>query len=183
MEPSLPSGVRVRALTMHRDERGAFTEIFREEWPTGIAPVQWNVVRSEAGVLRGVHAHIRHADYLIVASGRMMLGLRDLRRGSATEGCAALLDLRADALRAVTIPAGVAHGFLFLEPSLHVYAVSETWNPEDELGCHWADPALAIPWPLRDPLLSPRDRDAPPLSALLDRLAPHQPIGGASPSR
>ena len=44
-----------------------------------------------------------------------------------------------------------------------------------------ADPELGIPWPVTDVILSPRDADAPPLRVLLDRLAPSQPIGAASP--
>jgi len=52
----LPVGVRVRALDMHPDDRGFLAEIFREEWDTGIEPVPWNAVRSEANTLRGQHA-------------------------------------------------------------------------------------------------------------------------------
>jgi len=180
METELPIGVRVASLEMHRDHRGAFTELFREEWGGGVRPVQWNVVRSGARVLRGVHVHVRHADYLSVVSGRASVGLKDLRRGSPTEGLARLVELSGDSIASITIPPGVAHGFLFHEPSLHVYAVSRYWDPEDELGCHWADPALDFAWPCDDPILSSRDADAGPLSALLARLAPHQPIGAAT---
>ncbi len=65
----LPEGVVLTALTPHADDRGVFTELFRECWPTAIRPIQWNVVSSKAGVLRGVHVHVRHDDYLTVASG------------------------------------------------------------------------------------------------------------------
>ena len=59
--------------------------------------MQWNAVWSEAGVLRGVHVHIRHDDYLTVPVGRASVGLRDLRRGSPTEGLSALVELSARA--------------------------------------------------------------------------------------
>jgi dTDP-4-dehydrorhamnose 3,5-epimerase len=172
----LPAGVRVRSLTMHRDPRGVFTEIFRQEWDTGVAPIQWNAVSSAAGVLRGVHVHIRHDDYLIVLHGRGSIGLRDLRRGSPTEGVAGLVELRGDALEAITIPHGVAHGFYFDEPSLHIYSVSEYWNPADELGCRWDDPALEIPWSVRSATVSERDASAGSLRDLLDQIEPWQPI-------
>ena len=74
------------------------------------------------------------------------------------------------------IPPGVAHGFYFLEPSLHVYAVSEYWNPADELGCHWADPDLELQWPDPSPLVSERDARSQSLRALLAELEPRQPI-------
>ena len=120
---------------------------FVEEWDTGISPVQWNIVSSEAGTLRGVHVHIRHDDYLTTLRGRASVGLRDLRRGSPTEGMSALVELAEDPLTALLIPHGVAHGFYFAEPSLHLYGVTKYWDVGDELACHWADPQLEIPWP------------------------------------
>jgi dTDP-4-dehydrorhamnose 3,5-epimerase len=60
----------------------------------------------------------------------------------------------------------VAHGFLFHEPSLHIYAVSHYWDTADELGCRWDDPELGIPWPDAQPLISPRDAGLPPLRQL-----------------
>ena len=170
-------GVGRRPLAMHADSRGAFTEAFRNSWGTGIEPVQWNLVRSHPGVLRGVHVHLRHDDYLIVVSGSATIGLRDLRRDSPTEGRTAMIELRGDALTALTIPPGVAHGFYFREPSIHLYAVSDYWNAADELGCHWADPDLQLRWPTVSPTLSPRDASAPSLQDLLIELASWQPIG------
>src|SRR3972149_836293 len=85
---SLPAGVRLLPLEMNRDDRGVFTEVFRRSWDIGVEPVQWNFVTSQAGVLRGVHVHVRHVDYLIVLEGRASIGLRDLRRGSPPEGAA-----------------------------------------------------------------------------------------------
>jgi dTDP-4-dehydrorhamnose 3,5-epimerase len=161
-----PEGVGMRRLTMHADDRGVFTEVFREEWATGIRPVQWNMVRSEARILRGVHVHLWHEDYLVISAGRATVALRDLRPGSPTEHAVALYDLCGEDLAAITIPAGVAHGFLFHEPSVHIYAVSKYWNAKDELGCHWADPALEVPWPMMPRKFSPRDAALPPLSAL-----------------
>lgn len=173
----LPCGVQRRRLTMHGDARGIFTEVFRNSWDTGITPVQWNVVSSRAGVLRGVHVHVRHDDYLILLQGRASIGLRDLRLGSPTEGLAVLLELRPEEPEALTIPRGVAHGFYFHEPSIHIYSVSRYWDLADELGCHWADPALGIPWPMNHAQVSDRDASAPPLEELLAQLAPFQPVG------
>ena len=164
----LPDGVELLRLEPHPDERGVFTELFRDSWGLGLVPVQWNAVRSEPNVLRGVHVHWRHADFLTVVSGRATIGLHDLRRGSPTEGAGTAVDLAADSPQALLIPTGVAHGFYFHEPSVHVYAVTHDWDPADELGCRWNDPELGIPWPCSDPMLSERDRDAGSLSALRD---------------
>jgi dTDP-4-dehydrorhamnose 3,5-epimerase len=164
-------------LTTHPDDRGTFTELFRQEWGVGVEPIQWNIVRSEAGVLRGVHVHPRHTDYLIIVDGEATIGLRDLRRGSATEGKAATIQVDGEQMTGLSIPPGVAHGFLFHTKAMHVYSVSHYWDLADELGCHWADPALEIDWPLEPTLVSPRDAEAGSLSDLLAELAPFQPIG------
>jgi dTDP-4-dehydrorhamnose 3,5-epimerase len=161
-------------LEPHADERGVFTELHRADWDTGVAPVQWNAVRSEAGVLRGVHVHPRHDDYLLLVAGRATVGLRDLRPGAPAGGRACCVELDAAAPRAITIPHGVAHGFYFHEASLHVYAVSHYWDPADELGCHWADPELGIGWPVSEARLSPRDAALPLLAGLAVELARSQ---------
>jgi dTDP-4-dehydrorhamnose 3,5-epimerase len=127
-------------------------------------------------VLRGVHVHPTHDDYLILVEGRATVGLRDLRRGSATEGTSATVDLAGSEMTSIVIPHGVAHGFLFREPSLHVYSVSHYWDTADELACHWDDPALEIDWPATPSRVSERDAGAQSLSDLLVELAPHQPI-------
>lgn len=152
--------VIVTKFLKHPDQRGVFAEIFRESWPTGIAPVQWNLVHSEPHVLRGVHIHVTHADYLMCVAGEMMLVMKDARPESPTCGQTEILTLRGDEPAAVTIPPGVAHGFYYAGPATHIYSVSEYWNAHDELGCIWNDPALGVDWGVTDPTLSPRDRDA-----------------------
>jgi dTDP-4-dehydrorhamnose 3,5-epimerase len=169
---SLPQGVSLRSLQTHRDERGSLTELFRASWVAGIDVVQWNYSESEARVLRGVHVHVKHADYLILLRGRATIGLRDLRIGSPTESMTALVEMQGTKLHALTIPYGVAHGFYFHEPSAHLYAVSEYWNKQDELGCRWADPELEINWPDVAPLISERDAELPSLRELVESL-PH----------
>src|SRR5687767_6795800 len=94
----LAISVLLRPLTTHPDERGALTEIYRSAWDTGIDPVQWNCLVSEAQVVRGVHVHIAHTDYVLVVRGRASVGLRDLRPGSPTENRTALIELSADEL-------------------------------------------------------------------------------------
>ena len=171
MTVSLPAGVQLRPLRPHADDRGTFTELFRGEWGAGVEPVQWNAVSSAAGVVRGVHAHARHDDYLILYAGSATIGLADLRPDSPTAGLAGALEMTGSAPAALTIPHGIAHGFLFHEPSLHIYAVSRYWDVSDELGCHWLDPELGIPWPVRSARISDRDAGLPPLAALRLELA------------
>lgn len=138
--PALPMGVKLVSLQSHPDTRGIFTEIFRAQWDLGVLPLQWNVVHSEQNVLRGVHGHWRHGDYLVVLQGTLTVGLKDLRFSSPTYGIAALIGLTSRKPQGLVIPPGIAHGFFFREPTFYLYAVSHYWDMADELGCRWDDP-------------------------------------------
>ena len=168
----LPEGVRVEKLETHADDRGELTEIFRRSWQVAAEIVQWNAVTSRSHALRGVHLHILHDDYLVLLQGRMLLGLHDLRPDSPTARCSALVELAPGAGQVAYVPHGVAHGFYFAEPSYHVYGVTHYWDPADELGCHWADAELGIPWPMADAVVSERDAALPSLAELHRRLPP-----------
>jgi dTDP-4-dehydrorhamnose 3,5-epimerase len=165
-KPLLPHAVVWRELKTHADHRGDLTELFRAEWQIGPAPVQWNFVGSRKNVLRGVHVHSRHDDYLIVLQNRMLLGLKDLRRDSPTHNLACIVELEGERLSAIHIPHGVAHGFYFPSDALYIYAVSSYWDLADELRCRWDDPELGLSWPTESPLLSDADNSAGTLSAM-----------------
>jgi dTDP-4-dehydrorhamnose 3,5-epimerase len=169
---ALPDGATLRPLSTMPDERGALTELYRTEWVPGGPAVQWNFIRSDAGVMRGMRVHPRHDDYLVVLEGFLQIGLRDLRRGGATFGRASLVELRGSGLAVLTIPAGVAHGLYFAEASLVLIGVTRYHDPEDEIACRWDDPALEIPWPVASVRLSPSDASAPPLADMIARVNP-----------
>lgn len=181
MAPRLPEGVSLFKLKMNPDQRGIFTELYRDSWFGAYRPVQWSVITSDENVLRGVHVHRSHTDYLIQTQGRALVALRDLRRGSPTAGLITLLEAEGGRLEGILIPPGVAHGIYFRTRSTQILAVTEYWNPDDEMGCHYADPALKIPWPSNAPILSERDRNLPPLSGILDQIPPWRPSGPTVP--
>jgi dTDP-4-dehydrorhamnose 3,5-epimerase len=166
----LPEGVRRLTLNTVPDERGEFTEMFRATWAPDVEPCQWNIVRSRPSVLRGVHVHFKHADYLTITAGHGLIGLVDLRPESPTYRSRGFIEMRGDRLNALIIPVGVAHGFYFFEASMHCYAVTEYWDMDDELGCRFDDPDLGLHWPNPAPLLSPRDRELPPLRDIMPQI-------------
>jgi dTDP-4-dehydrorhamnose 3,5-epimerase len=87
--------------------------------------------------------------------------LHDLRQGSPTDGATLSLDLDGDHDRGLFIPPGVAHGFASLTDLTLWYLVDGYYNPNDELGVAWDDPAIDADWGLVDPVLSDRDRSNP----------------------
>lgn len=160
MRSTFIADVAVRELDPHIDGRGRFTEIYRASWNDAPTNLQWNCVHSDAGVLRGVHVHALHHDYLFVAAGTLVLGLHDIRPESATYASSDMIVIEAERPLGIAIPPGVCHGFYFPVPTIHVYAVSSYWNSADELGCRFDCPELGLDWPDRAPKLSDRDINA-----------------------
>jgi dTDP-4-dehydrorhamnose 3,5-epimerase len=141
------------------DERGSFAEFFVAGRDVGIDAVQWSVVRSVPGTLRGMHFHVRHDEYFALLSGRATVGLHDLRSGSSTYGGSATYEFTADEPTRLIFPRGLVHGWLFHERSVHLQATSESYDDygdDDNYGCHWADPALGIVWPFQPTKLAAR---------------------------
>ncbi|MDX9767338.1 MAG: dTDP-4-dehydrorhamnose 3,5-epimerase family protein [Ectothiorhodospiraceae bacterium] len=167
-------GVRLLRLSPNDDTRGSFTEFCREQWLDVPRSVQWNLVHSHARVLRGIHVHIRHYDYLVVIDGSTQVAIGDLRQASPTTGQWDVVTLDARELTAISIPPGVAHGFWFPKRTIHLYGMSEYWCPEEEMGCHWADPALSLDWRVADPIMSARDAELGSVQNLMHDLAPYQ---------
>jgi dTDP-4-dehydrorhamnose 3,5-epimerase len=147
------------------DERGHFFESFRRTWLPGIGEmVQGNVSLSKARVLRGLHYHLRQADFWLVPSGHVRAALYDLRSSSPTRGACQLEDLGEDHPFGLYIPPGVAHGFYAHSQSIMTYLVDRYYDESDEHGVRWNDPALGIDWQIGNPVVSARDRRNPHLA-------------------
>jgi len=182
--PSPIPGVAWGHVTRHGDPRGSFRELWRASAFGALDPVlagrpeaaftQVNLSTSAPGVLRGLHFHRRQLDHWVVAAGRALVALVDVRplvAGIAERPLVEIREAQADAT--VTIPTGVAHGFLALEALELVYLVTNEFDGTDELGFAWDDPLAAVPWPAVAgtpdglPRLSDRDRSNPPLLDLV----------------
>ena len=168
------SGVLRRELETHADERGGFTELWRQSWtsPVATAPfVQANLSRSRRDVLRGMHFHARQSDLWIAVEGRALVDLVDLRdviAGSRERPHVETFEMaRGDA---VFIPELVAHGFLALSELGLLYLVTNEYDGTDELGFAWDDRDAGIRWPASEPVLSPRDRSNPSLREAVNRV-------------
>jgi dTDP-4-dehydrorhamnose 3,5-epimerase len=173
IETELP-GVLVIEPVVHRDARGFFLETWREsryrEHGVDVPFVQDNHSRSARGTLRGLHAQLAPrpmAKLVRCVAGEIFDVAVDVRRGSPTFGHWVGFALSAENFRQLFIPAGFAHGFCVRTEDAEVeYKCSEVYAPEHEVTVAWNDPRIGIRWPVTEPLLSPRDRAAPPLAEL-----------------
>jgi dTDP-4-dehydrorhamnose 3,5-epimerase len=158
-------GLALITLKIYRDERGFFVERFQEErfeqhgLPTRF--IQDNHSRSLPGVLRGLHFQTGtgQGKLIGVSRGRIWDVAVDIRPESQTFGQSFAIELSDENGLVLWIPAGFAHGFCTLgtEAADVLYKVDAPYDPASEGGIHWADPELALAWPLDSPLVSARD--------------------------
>ena len=155
------------------DSRGFFMETYKhsEFAAAGIDErfVQENHSTSERGVLRGLHfqrAPRAQSKLVRVVSGEVFDVAVDLRPDSPTSGRWIGVRLSSADRKLLYIPEWCAHGFCVLSDRAEVvYLTSTEYSPEHESGVMWDDSAVGINWPVRNPLVSDRDRTWPPLVA------------------
>jgi dTDP-4-dehydrorhamnose 3,5-epimerase len=125
--------------------------------------IEDDVSRSRRGVLRGLHADFLTWKLVQCLWGEVFFAVADLRRQSPTYGKAHWTTLHAESGRQILVPPGCGNGHQCLsEQCLFAYKQSRIYSgAAGQLSVCWNDPALAIPWPISDPILSPRDLAAP----------------------
>lgn len=167
------AGAYVLELERLEDERGFFARTWcAEELATrGLESriAQCNLSSNRRrGTLRGMHyqaAPHQEAKIVRCIRGAIYDVIVDLRHGSPTMRRWTSLELTADNRRALYVPKDFAHGFQTLTDDVEVfYEMSTPYASGFVRGVRWSDPALAIEWPIDDPILSERDRSYPDLT-------------------
>ncbi len=176
VETPIP-GVTVIEPVVHGDARGFFLETYHaQRYREGGIPgpfVQDNHSLSKQGILRGLHSQFPRSQGKLVRAieGEIFDVAVDARRGSPTYGKHFAVTLSAENFRQLYIPPGLIHGFCVTSEQAQVeYKCTALYQPSDEFSVRWNDPELGIPWPIAEPLLSEKDRDAPLLRDVQDKL-------------
>jgi dTDP-4-dehydrorhamnose 3,5-epimerase len=159
-----------------RDARGFFMETFREDQfrvhGLPVHFVQDNHSRSTKGVLRGLHFQWEPpmGKLMRVSQGSAFLVAVDIRKGSPTLGKWVGVEASAENCRQVWAPAGFARGFCVLSDVAEIqYKCTGIYNNKGESGIRWDDPDINVEWPIRDLLLSEKDRNAQTLAQWLSQ--------------
>ncbi|HEX5237463.1 MAG TPA: dTDP-4-dehydrorhamnose 3,5-epimerase [Sphingomicrobium sp.] len=154
------------------DERGSFSEVWRDDWlvveGSSVRFVQDNHSFSrKRGVVRGLHYQRPPAaqhKLVRVTRGSVFDVAVDMRAASPTFGRWVGKTLSAAEWNQLFVPIGFAHGFVALEDETEVlYKVSAAYSPEHEQSVRFDDPTIAISWPVEGDALtvSPKDLAAP----------------------
>lgn len=160
--------------TIHGDCRGFLFESYRDSLVSellGVSTpfVQDNYSHSFQNVLRGMHFQKVNPQGKLVhcLAGEVFDAVVDLRRDSLTYGQSFSISLNAESHRQLLIPKGFAHGFCVISDHAVVhYKCTAYYDPDQQGGVLWNDEELGIDWPVKDPILSPKDQALPLLKEL-----------------
>ena len=156
------SGLKVIESRLFKDNRGFFKEDFKKRFFKKEKFVFGCTSSSKKNVLRGMHLQTKFAQgkYVSVLKGKILDVVIDLRKKSKTFGKHFSIVLSKDKARSIFIPPGFAHGFLGLERENIIYYFCTNYRSEkNEIGLLWNDKDLKIKWPLKNPLVSKKDKN------------------------
>lgn len=176
-ETRLP-GVVMITPRVFGDSRGHFKETYQardySEFGIDATFVQDNFSRSSCGVLRGLHFQVTQPQGKLVSclSGRVFDVAVDINPESSTFRQWVGVELSDENHQQLYIPPGYAHGFCVISDTADFhYKCTAYYDPSDEAGIRWDDPAIDIDWPLASPMLSEKDGNLPNLDVYLESLA------------
>lgn len=164
------SGLFRVSFRKREDLRGSFVKTWHqstfEEHGLGVSFQESYYSLSKLNVLRGFHFQTPpddHVKFVYCVSGRVLDVALDLRAASSTYGQCYSQVLDSSEPEGLFIPKGLGHAFLTLsEEAILVYNVTSIYSPKNDAGILWS--SVDLQWPVRDPVISPRDEAFPTLS-------------------
>ena len=144
----------------YKDNRGYFRELFlnkslKKNFPFDVMSF------SKKNVLRGLHLQLKRPQgkFVTVLRGKIFDVALDCRIRSKTYGKYFSVILSEKENSSLFIPAGFAHGFCSLsENTIMHYKCTDYRDSNSEVGILWNDEELGIKWPIKNPILSKKDK-------------------------
>ena len=155
------TGLKIIKLKKNKDKRGYLTETFRKEKIYDKNLIFDYSVFSKKNVIRGFHFQYKYpqAKYITVLKGKILDCVVDLRKNSKTFGKTFKIILSEQNSLSLYVPSGFAHSYLTLDKkNLVYYKLSNYYSPKFENGIVWNDKDLKVKWPIKKPLVSPKDK-------------------------
>jgi len=151
---NLIDGVLIESGSLHPDDRGYFTELFRlgatkiTEGVTSSSALQVSAALSYPGTIKAIHYHFEQTDFWAPVEGMFQVVLCDLRVGSRTHGKVNTLYVGVLRPWRIKIPPGVGHGYKVVgrDTGLLVYLTNRFYNPSDEGRLPYNHPFLNYDW-------------------------------------
>ena len=111
--------------------------------------------------LRGLHLQLNKskAKIISVVQGKILDVVVDLRKKSKTYGKYFAIEISQNSNFSLFIPENFAHGFLCLSQNCGVYYKCSNYrDKKSETTIKWDDKFLNIKWPIKNPILSKKDK-------------------------
>lgn len=170
------AGLLVLKRPGHKDERGFFREIFHlseieEVLGTQFKGVQMNHAFSNPKVLRGIHAE-NWNKVIAPLNGEVFVAIVDIRVDSPTFKKVETFVINDENRIALFVSQGLANSYCVLGSQSvdYIYLVDAYYDGSDQRAIAWDDSDLAIDWPIKDPIISQRDKNNPKLRDLFPEL-------------
>ena len=153
-------GITLLKSKINKDSRGYFAEIYKKK------NLKKNFIfhclsSSKKFVLRGLHLQTKNPQgkFITLISGKIFDVAVDLRRNSKTFGKFFKITLPYKSYNSIYIPEGFAHGFCGLSKNNIIYYCCTNYREKrNEVGILWNDKDLKIKWPIKNPILSKKDK-------------------------
>ena len=155
------SGLKIVKSKCFKDSRGLFKEDYKKKFFKNKNFVFGCTSSSKKNVIRGLHLQTKHSQekYVSVLKGAIIDVVVDLRKKSKTFGKHFKTILSDNNAKSIFIPAGFAHGFLALEKENIIYYTCTNYrSAKHEIGLLWNDDDLKIKWPIKNPIISKKDK-------------------------
>ena len=156
------SGLKIIQSKSYKDIRGLFKEDYKKKFFKNKNFVFGCTSISKKNVIRGLHLQTKYSQekYVSVLKGAIIDVVVDLRKKSKTYGKHYKIILSDANAKSIFIPAGFAHGFLSLkEENIIYYTCTNYRSPRHEVGILWNDKDLKIKWPIKNPVISKKDKE------------------------
>ena len=153
-------GLLIVKTNIYKDNRGFFKEV--EKFKILKKKFIFDCLSfSKKNTLRGLHLQQKRsqAKIITVAQGKILDVVVDLRKKSKTYGKHFSVQISQNSDFSLFIPEGFAHGFMCLSKTCLVYYKRTNYrNQKSEITLKWDDKDLKIKWPIKNPILSKKDR-------------------------
>ena len=154
-------GLLILKSQIFKDKRGYLREVFRKDILNTNFPF-YIMSYSKKNVLRGLHFQSKfpQAKLITVTHGKVLDVAVDLRKNSKTFGKYFSIMISQNDNFSFYIPENFAHGFICLSKSCTInYRCSRFRNAKYEKTLAWNDPDININWPIKNPILSDKDKN------------------------
>ena len=164
-------GVWIVRPSVSRDSRGSIWTSFQKDeieklLPSGLAFKHDKFSVSGRNVLRGIHGDEKSWKLVTCVHGDILQVVVDCREESPTFRKYLKFRINADNMLLVLIPPRMGNAYyVFGDEAVYHYKLAydgDYIDADRQFSIKWDDPSIGIDWPVKNPILSDRDRVAKP---------------------